>query len=211
MTSPTVNVGNSLSFQAFGTYSDNSVVDITSLVTWISDDPTVAIVDSTGIVMGVSNGIVQISASYQSVTGNNTLTVLPPALYLFIDSPAEGSTINRETIMVTGTVITQAQEVGITVNGVIANVFGNQFIANGVFLVDGSNNIIAQAIDSNGAQAQAQITVDAITTDPYITLTVNISSGIAPLDLNLRITGTFTFATSTLTFTGPGQVYNKYK
>ena len=203
-TNPTVNVGDSLSLQAFGTYSDNSVVDITSLVTWIGDDPTVATIDSSGMVMGISNGIVQISASYQSITGNNTLTVLPPALYLFINSPIHGSTINRENVMVTGTIISQAQEVGITVNGVIANIFGNQFTANGVFLVDGSNTITAQAIDSNGAQAQAQITLDAITTDPYITLTSNIASGIAPLDLNLRITGTFTIATSALTYIGPG-------
>ena len=201
---PTLSPGETLFFKALGTYSDNSVVDLTGSVTWASRDSTIATIDSSGMATGLSEGTSLVSATDQTIIGSSTLTVEPPPLYLFINSPTGGSTINRENVMVRGTVFTGAEEVGITVNGVIANVFGNEFIVNGIFLVDGSNPITAQAIDSNGAQAQAQVIVDAITTDPQITLTSNIASGIAPLDFNLRILSTFNFTSSTLTYAGPG-------
>jgi PKD repeat protein len=84
-------------------------------------------------------------------------------------------------VIVRGTVTTSAQEVSIKVNGILADIYGNQFVANNVPLTEGNNTIIANALDSNGAVARAEINVNAITTGPYITLSANITSGIPPL------------------------------
>jgi PKD repeat protein len=84
-------------------------------------------------------------------------------------------------VIVRGTVSTSATEVSIKVNGVIAEVYGNQFVANNVPLMEGSNTIIANALDSNGAVARTEVNVTATTTGPYITLSANITSGIPTL------------------------------
>lgn len=75
-----VPAGNSLACTATATYSDSSTQDITSAVTWTTSDPTVAVVDSTGLVTTTGNGTVSIDGAINGVTGATTLNVTPGPL-----------------------------------------------------------------------------------------------------------------------------------
>lgn len=70
-------IGGKLQLGATGHYSDNSTLDLTPQVTWTTSDPTVATVDATGMVFGISNGTATISATQGNVTASTSLTALP--------------------------------------------------------------------------------------------------------------------------------------
>lgn len=72
---PAVAVGGLQPFKATGNFTDGSTQDITSVCTWTSSVPTVAIVDKTGLATSVTQGTTNISASFQGVSGSATLTV----------------------------------------------------------------------------------------------------------------------------------------
>ena len=137
----------------------------------------------------LSEGMNQITAKATNKDGESTshiitITYKPapvPPMFIAITSPTNGATINRPTITVKGTVTTEAQEVSIKVNGIVADVYGNQFVANNVPLTEGNNLIVANALDGNGATARAEVTVNAATFAPHVTLSANITSGIPPL------------------------------
>ena len=64
-------------FTAIGTYSDGSMADITSQVTWISCDPTIATISSTGLATGLTAGTTYITATMPGVSSLPvTLTVV---------------------------------------------------------------------------------------------------------------------------------------
>jgi hypothetical protein len=70
-------VGVAQTFVAYGTYSDGfSGVDISSQVTWISSDPTVATISSTGLATAIAVGSTNITAVLNGITSQIvTLTV----------------------------------------------------------------------------------------------------------------------------------------
>lgn len=154
---------------------------------------TSATVSSNGMFIAtgipLSEGGNQIKAQANNIDGktnSHTINVNYTAeqvnpISISITSPEANATINRPTVIVRGTVTTEAEEISIKVNGIIAETYGNQFVANGVPLVEGNNVIIANALGSNGAIGRAEITVNAVTTAPYITLSSNITSGIPSL------------------------------
>jgi hypothetical protein len=105
--------------------------------------------------------------------------------------------------MVKGAIInTTGNETGVTVNGIVATVYGSQFIANDVPLTEGVNTISITATDTAGNTSTSSINVDAVSTESYISLMSNIESGIAPLEVSLRIDGSFNIAESNLDITG---------
>ncbi len=70
--------GNTQSFTATGTYSDQSTAPVA--VTWSSSNTTVATIDASGVATGHTKGTATITAAYQAnpgVTGSATLTVAP--------------------------------------------------------------------------------------------------------------------------------------
>jgi trimeric autotransporter adhesin len=75
---------------ATATLSDGTTQVITDDVTWSSSDPTVAAVDNTGSVGGVSAGNATISAQFGAVTGTSTVLVNPQLTSIKI-SPASAS------------------------------------------------------------------------------------------------------------------------
>jgi hypothetical protein len=139
--------------------------------------------------ISLSEGSTQITAnatksdghagSYTINVNYHTATVQP--MSLSITSPTDNATISKPSVIVKGTVRTSAQEVSIKVNGIVADVYGNQFVANNVPLTEGSNAIIVNALDSNGAVGRTEMSVTAVTTASHITLSSNITSGIPPL------------------------------
>jgi uncharacterized protein YjdB len=73
--SASIAVGATQPFTATGTFSDGSILDITSQVDWRSSDPLVATVGARGGANGVSSGTSTISATFGDVTGSAVLTV----------------------------------------------------------------------------------------------------------------------------------------
>ena len=124
------------------------------------------------------------SYGFASTSEDNTFTTqsLPSPITLTITSPQNGDTINKTETMVTGTMTNSTNsETGITVNGILANVHGNEFVANHVPLTEGANTLTVKATDAAGNTNTTSITVNAGTTVSYIKLTSNIESGISPL------------------------------
>jgi len=115
-----------------------------------------------------------------------------------ITGPADGDTINRPDVTVTGTVTnTSGNETGVTVNGITAVIYNGQFTANHIPLQQGQNTITANATDTEGYTASVTITVTAETAAPHITLTANIESGTAPLTAYFSVSASIPDAAAT--------------
>jgi len=75
-TAPQVQQGKTVQLQAFGTYDDGTRNQVKNGVSWASDTPDVATVDTnTGILTGVSTGTATITASAQALSSTATATV----------------------------------------------------------------------------------------------------------------------------------------
>lgn len=74
-----INSGTQLQFTARGSYSDNSVQDLTTLAVWTSSDTSIATVssapDSKGQALAVSSGYCSISATLGVISGSTILGV----------------------------------------------------------------------------------------------------------------------------------------
>jgi uncharacterized membrane protein len=74
--SSTITVGTAQQFVAIGHFSDSSIEDLTSQVTWASATPSVAAISSTGLAQAVAIGTTTIRASLNGVIGESTMSVL---------------------------------------------------------------------------------------------------------------------------------------
>jgi hypothetical protein len=145
--------------------------------------------------VSLSSGINQITASATTIMGSNASQTISvnyqssqvSPMNISITYPSAGTTINRPATMVRGTFTSDADEISIKVNGMAADIYGNQFVINNMPLMDGDNVIIANAIDSNGAVGRAEVTVKADTIKSYITLSANITSGIPQLTTYFQV------------------------
>ncbi|WP_082280828.1 Ig-like domain-containing protein [Leptospira kirschneri] len=80
-TNPSVAKGLIQQFKATGTYTDNSVQDVTSLATWSSSNSGKAIVNNvTGSVTTVATGSTNIKATIDSISGSSILNITPALL-----------------------------------------------------------------------------------------------------------------------------------
>ena len=74
-----INSGTQLQFAATGSYSDNSVQDITTMVVWTSSDISIAAIsnipDSKGQAIAVSRGYCSISATLDGITGSTIIGI----------------------------------------------------------------------------------------------------------------------------------------
>lgn len=112
---------------------------------------------------------------------NKIIFTIKPPLEITIASPQSGATINKAKVMVKGTFKSGTQDIGITVNGIIADIKANEWIANDVPLAIGTNTITAIIKDSSGNSANASVTINTTDISQPVTLSANITSGIAPL------------------------------
>ena len=80
---PTVDIGASQQFTATGMYSDSTVKDLSSSVTWSTSNRTVATISTTGAASVASAGTTTITATSGSIVGRTALTgrtvTVPPA------------------------------------------------------------------------------------------------------------------------------------
>jgi len=72
---PIINLGDSLTFGAKGTFSDGSTENLNQQVVWSSSDITVAIIDATGGISTTGTGTTTITASLAGVSNTTVLTV----------------------------------------------------------------------------------------------------------------------------------------
>jgi hypothetical protein len=147
------------------------------------------------------------SYGISSSSDDNSFATPTNSITLVIISPSNNDTIPRSDILVKGAVTNLiGNETGVVVNGFIANVYGSEFVANHVPLVEGSNIITASARDTSGNIQTASVTVNAVTTGDCIRITPSVESGLSPLEATLTIDSPLDLANAKLTGIGPGEV-----
>ncbi len=72
---PTIILGAPIQFAATGLFSDGSTQDITTISSWTSSAPAIAIVGKTGQAWSASHGQANINASFKGTSGSTILTV----------------------------------------------------------------------------------------------------------------------------------------
>jgi Bacterial Ig-like domain (group 2) len=75
-------------FAATGTYSDGSTKVLTSTANWVSSNPAVATVNTTGLATGMTAGTTTIGATSGTISGSTVLTVNPAPLVSITVTPA---------------------------------------------------------------------------------------------------------------------------
>ena len=104
---PTVTMGSTEQFDAVGTYSDSSMKDLTSQVTWASADPAVATISnasgSKGLATAVGGGSSSITATLGGIIGSTTLTVSSAHLVSIAVTPDQPSVAKGLTEQFTAT------------------------------------------------------------------------------------------------------------
>ncbi len=74
-TTPTFQQGSTLQMAATGTFNDGTTQDLTSKAFWSTSDSTIASINTTGLVTGVSPGQATITAASGTVSGSTTITI----------------------------------------------------------------------------------------------------------------------------------------
>jgi hypothetical protein len=89
--SPSVSAGSAQQLTATATFSGGSTQNVTNSATWSSSSSTIATLSAAGLATGVAQGTATVSATYGSVTGNDTITVTPAALVSIAVTPPNPS------------------------------------------------------------------------------------------------------------------------
>jgi hypothetical protein len=94
--------GTTEQLDAVATFGDGTSSDITSLVTWGTDDLSIASVSQAGVLSALGVGSTNATASLYGVSGSLPLTVTPSPTVSGV-SPTSGSTTGGTTVTITGT------------------------------------------------------------------------------------------------------------
>ncbi len=111
---------------------------------------------------------------------------LMSCLEVFITEPEAGSTVNRGTALVRGTIDSETADVGVRVNGVLAGVNGESWMAM-VPLKEGENIFTATATDGSGNSAEKSVTINCDNPVQPMTVSANPASGMAPMETTFSI------------------------
>jgi hypothetical protein len=114
-----------------------------------------------------------------------TLRLVLSSVAITIDSPANGATINGDSVTVSGSFQGPANT-GVTVNGIPAAVSGNTFTALNVPLQAGANNLTAVATTLDLQSATRTVTVSS-TGPASIQVVASPAQDIAPLDVTFTV------------------------
>jgi hypothetical protein len=86
-------VGSSLQFTAIGSYSNNSTKDITSQVTWISSDTTIATISSAGLASSLAVGSTNITAALSGITSTPAILLVAKLSSIAITPSSTGNLV----------------------------------------------------------------------------------------------------------------------
>ncbi|MDQ1252428.1 MAG: Fibronectin type-III protein, partial [Euryarchaeota archaeon] len=135
---PTVHLGQTQKFTAFGIYSDGIMKDITANATWLSSNNTVANISASGLASSISLGTTQINATCDGISS-------PDQRLKVIDAKLEFVTVTP-------------QNPNITLNRT------RQFIANGTYSDGSTKDITALVIWSSSNTTVANISASGLAT-----------------------------------------------
>lgn len=107
-------------------------------------------------------------------------------IQLQITSPTNGAVVSQSPMLVKGIVTNNLREVGVVINGSIAQVNGDQF-AGEIYLQEGQNTITVTATDGAGLEVSASISVTLAPASSSLSLTAIPASGIEPLEVTLEV------------------------
>ncbi len=85
---PLVATGATLALMATGNYSDGTMPDLTSSVTWATSDSSVATVDPDGTLHGLMSGSVIVTATLNNINGTDIVAVTQATLQQIMIGPA---------------------------------------------------------------------------------------------------------------------------
>lgn len=125
------------------------------------------------------------TASDGATTASAAVTVTSSVPTLQITGPAEGATVNGDSLLVTG-IFQGPPNTGVTVNGVVANVDNGKFYANNVPLQPGANTLTVTYTTADGQTTTQTRSVNSVGTSP-IYVSAEPSQGIAPLAVTFDI------------------------
>ena len=104
---PSVPKGTSQQLSAFGTFSDETVQDLTAFVSWVSSDPAIAQVSSApgskGVVTGIATGVATISATFGGISGTTPVMVTPATLSSITITPPRPVIVSGTSVQMTAT------------------------------------------------------------------------------------------------------------
>src|SRR6516225_6366434 len=106
-------------FTATGKYSDGSQQDLTKTSSWTSSNTSVSTIDASGMATTIQTGSTTISATFGSVSGSTTLTVVAPPPSITSLTPNTGAVGTAVTISGTNFGATQGTST-VTFNGITA-------------------------------------------------------------------------------------------
>jgi hypothetical protein len=193
---PSIKAGETLAFSAVGTFTDATMQDLTSLVTWNSSAPATATISnasgSHGLVVGLASGPVLISASSGLISSSTTLTVTAPSVAFSLQVDDGRSYVSA------GDVVTYV--VTVTNNGALSNTtaVSTQFSGasdtvhlhwaciniSGVVCSTSGSGPLVDAVTLGPAQSASWfIVVPILTNSPEDTVDVHVSAtGATPVD-----------------------------
>ncbi len=158
---------------------------------------------------GATTGPVRVTTRAGAALSRSNFLVTGNPLRVRITSPADGAAIPADRMDVAGAIDLSTPTVGVTVNGIPAQVSGNTFIAPNVPLqFAGPTVLTATGVDEVGGRATASITVQGTAQPPPATLTGSPVFGEAPLDVtfSLRLDTPALIRTFEMDFEGDGIV-----
>lgn len=189
-------VGVSSQFSALGVYSDGTTLDITNSVNWVSSAPTIADINSSGLLTALSAGSTNITATLAGVTSNTQV-------YTVTSSSLTTILINAPNTSLPVGITTQYTATGIYSDGSTAD------ITNNVVWTSSSSSIasISNSIGSHGLATALSAGSSSITatqnsvTSSVSTLTV---SAITLNEILISSTTTTTPTGTTVQYTATG-------
>jgi uncharacterized protein YjdB len=168
-------VGSTQVLEAWATYSDDSVEEITSQVTWVSENIVVATVDSSGLVKGVAVGAANIKVIFSEITSPTlTIKVVAAPSSITITPVEEGS-------LLAGTK-KQYQATGIYADGATEDITDKvNWSSDNTNVATIDSTGVAEGVTSGTTNIMA--TLPGVNSYPRVTLTV-----IAPKLLSITVT-----------------------
>jgi hypothetical protein len=133
-------------------------------------------VDTSGFALGSHTLTARVTDRVGNEAEASITIVVVEAIRVEITSPINGETVNRSSAIVQGKIYDQTGEIGVVVNGLLAEVRGSDFAVI-VPLQIGENVIIATAARPDGIQGQAAITINTGIQEESVSLIAIPTSG----------------------------------
>jgi len=143
-------------------------------------------IDTMAYAAGVQTITVRAVDSAGNVAEASVSMNVLPRVQVQIISPVDGATVTQSPVLVKGRIVHNLPEVGVMVNGVISQVYGDEFAAE-IYLAEGVNTITVTATNGVGMEVVTSIGVTVVSQPSPLTITAIPSSGIQPLEVTMEV------------------------